>query len=261
MSKPKNKISTKARLALLSVFLLIVLLLSLRFGSAHISWRALFSALLGREGYERYTVILYTLRLPRVLAGCLAGVGLSVSGVLLQNVTDNALAGPNIIGVNAGAGTAILIWLVLFPRAFSLLPFAAFAGALLTTLLILLLSERVGASRYSIILAGVAVTTLLGAVISAVTLLDGDLLSHYSAFSVGGFVGIGMKDLPFPAIIIAAALVSALLYSRALDTLCLGEAGAACLGVRVRRTRLIAVACASASARSRLSRKASFTFL
>ncbi len=253
MFKPKNKLGTRARLALLALLLLAVLLFALRFGSAHISWRALFPALLGRDGYERYTIILYTLRLPRVLAGCLAGVGLSVSGVLLQSITDNALAGPNVIGVNAGAGVAILLWLALFPRAFALLPFVAFAGALLATLMILLLSERVGASRYSVILAGVAMTTLLGAVISAVTLLDSDLLSHYSAFSVGGFVGVGMRDLPFSAAIITAALVCALLCSRALDALCLGDASAACLGVRVRRIRLIAVVCASASAAAAVS--------
>ena len=88
----------------LCLLLLCVLLLSLRFGSSGMDWQSFFGGLLRQEGFEAQSVILYSLRLPRLLQGVLAGIGLSVSGVLLQSVTGNDLASPNIIGVNAGAG-------------------------------------------------------------------------------------------------------------------------------------------------------------
>ena len=87
---------------------LCVLLLSLRFGSSGMDWQSFFGGLLRQEGFEAQSVILYSLRLPRLLQGVLAGIGLSVSGVLLQSVTGNDLASPNIIGVNAGAGFAVI---------------------------------------------------------------------------------------------------------------------------------------------------------
>jgi ABC-type Fe3+-siderophore transport system permease subunit len=76
------------------------------------------------------------LRLPRALGAIVAGMGLAVSGAILQTVTNNGLAGPNIIGVNAGAGLGIVLISVFLPFNFYLTPLAAFLGALLTTLLI-----------------------------------------------------------------------------------------------------------------------------
>lgn len=120
----------------LCLLLLAVLLLSLRFGSAAMDWTSFWGGLLRREGFETQSLILYSLRLPRLLQGVLAGVGLSVSGVLLQSVTGNDLASPSIIGVNAGAGFAVILLLSFFPGAAALLPPAAFLGAFLTTLLL-----------------------------------------------------------------------------------------------------------------------------
>ena len=71
----------------LCLLLLCVLLLSLRFGSSGMDWQSFFGGLLRQEGFEAQSVILYSLRLPRLLQGVLAGIGLSVSGVLLQSVT------------------------------------------------------------------------------------------------------------------------------------------------------------------------------
>lgn len=80
---------TKAGWLTLCLLLLCVLLLSLRFGSSGMDWQSFFGGLLRQEGFEAQSVILYSLRLPRLLQGVLAGIGLSVSGVLLQSVTGN----------------------------------------------------------------------------------------------------------------------------------------------------------------------------
>ena len=73
-------------------------------------------------------IIFFSLRLPRVCACLLAGFALALSGFMLQSASSNDLASGNIIGINAGAGFAVLLFLVFFPDLFHLLPFAAFAG-------------------------------------------------------------------------------------------------------------------------------------
>lgn len=102
----------------LVLILLFLSLLSLRFGSAEMTDAEFFGGLFNRQGYETEGIILLTLRLPRILAAIIAGAGLSVSGVILQSVTGNELASPNIIGVNAGAGFFVILMLFLHLRRF-----------------------------------------------------------------------------------------------------------------------------------------------
>lgn len=197
---------------------------------------------------ETARIIFFNLRLPRVLAAALAGVGLSVSGVLLQSVTGNALAAPNIIGVNSGAGFCCIVMLSFFPGAVVFLPLGAFIGAFLTTLLIVAISGKINAFRGTVILAGIAITAVLNAGISLLSLLDNDVLGAYNAFSVGGVAGVETKELLIPALIIIASLAISLILSRRIHMLCLGDALAASLGVRVRALRTVCLICASAAA-------------
>lgn len=133
--------------------------LSLCVGSAQISIREAVSAL-QNGSLTPDSRILFYVRLPRALAAVLSGAALAVSGVLLQNVLNNALAAPNIIGVNAGAGFAVLFLLAVFPTATAFLPFAAFLGALFASLLIYAVAAKSGASRTTITLAGVALSSV-----------------------------------------------------------------------------------------------------
>ena len=153
------------------VLLLISAAAGLYFGSAELSAADFFAALTFR-GTVTHELILYGLRLPRVLAGILAGVGLSTAGVLLQSVTANELASPNLIGINSGAGLAVILTLTLAPKAGQILPLAAFAGAFATALCILAVANRLSGSRTAILLIGIALTTLLNAAISFLSLLD-----------------------------------------------------------------------------------------
>ncbi len=234
--------------AALAAVLLLSALLGVRYGSAELSASSFFEALFHREGMETHTVILYSVRLPRVLAGVLAGVGLSASGVLLQSVTDNGLAGPNVIGVNAGAGFAVITVLALAPTLSALLPLAAFLGAFLAAALILAVAGSLGSSKSPLILAGIALTALLNAGISAISLLYDDVLSSYNAFSVGGLAGISVKQLRIPALVIGVCFLTALIFSRRIGMLCLGDLSAASLGVNVKALRVICMALASALA-------------
>ncbi len=232
----------------MSLLLFCALLLGITLGSTKLSPAELWDGLLWREGAHSASIILYYLRLPRVFAALLAGVGLSVSGVLLQSVTGNELAAPNIIGVNSGAGFCCILLLTFFPQASAALPIAAALGAFVATLLIVSLAAKLNAFRGTVILCGIALTSVLNAGISFLTLMEDDVLTAYNAFSVGGLAGVRLQQLWLPAVIIFACLLLSLLLSRRIRLLCLGDAPAASLGVRVRPLRTICLLCASASA-------------
>jgi iron complex transport system permease protein len=193
-------------------------------------------------------LILLQIRLPRVAAGILAGVGLSASGVLLQCVTANPMAGPNIIGINSGAGLGTIVMLSLFPTAGGWLSGGAFAGAFAAALVIVAISGRLGSSRTVIVLIGIAVTTLLNAAISFLSLLDEGVLAQYNHFTVGSLRDLHLKELAVPGVIILASLAGALALSGRLSVLCMGDEAAAALGIRVRRLRIAAMVCAAAGA-------------
>ncbi len=227
--------------------------LALRIGSTPLSAASFRGGLFGLAGYETERLILWHIRLPRALGALLAGAGLSGSGCLLQSVTRNDLAGPNIIGVNAGAGFAAILALFLFPAAAAILPLPAFLGAFGATLLILGLASRGRARRSTLVLAGVAVGALLNAAISFLSLLDTDILSSYNHFSIGGLAGLQLKELIFPAVMILLSLLIALLLGRRIDCLSLGDSIAASLGIRVKALRMLCLILASASAAAAVS--------
>lgn len=243
---------------LLTGVLIASALCALRFGSAEMSHDAFFGALFRMEGHQTNTLILYSLRLPRVLAGILAGVALSASGVMLQGVTDNGLASPNVIGVNAGAGIGVVCALLLLPAGYewlslSAIPAFAIVGALLSTLVVLLIATANGGTRASVVLAGVAVTALLNALIAGATLLDADLLVSYNAFSIGGFSGVTLRELILPASLTLVCFLACICLGERLDLLALGGGMASVMGVRVRVLRAVAVLCAATMAASAVS--------
>lgn len=239
---------TKRGITLLFIILLTSAIFGCLFGSTFIPLKDFIGGLLWQDGFHSQSVIIYYIRIPRVLAGLLAGIGLSISGVLLQTVTGNTLAGPNIIGVNAGAGFCCVVLLTFFPGSWAALPIVSFFGAFLTTLLILAVAKRVNASSGTVILAGIACTALLNAGISFLNLLDTDVLSSYNAFSVGGLRGVSTEQLVIPGAIIICCLIICLFLSGHIHLLSLGEPIARSLGVNTKRIQMLALVCASASA-------------
>ena len=231
--------------ALLTVMFFITFIAAIVFGSAQMDLHSLIGGLLKKDGFATESTILYSLRLPRLLGAILAGVGLSCSGVLLQAVTGNALASPNIIGVNAGAGFAVMLVMAFLPTAISLLPFAAFIGAFCATMFILFFSSKISFSKSSVILSGVAVTALLNAGISLISYFDTDLIALYRDFSVGGLSAVAYEKIKIPAVLIFMSVVICFIISGRIDTLCLGDSLALSLGVNVTALRLICLVLAS----------------
>ncbi len=228
-------------------------LLGVRYGSADLSFAEVWAGVLGSETNVLATRIIWVIRLPHVVGCFLAGAGLAVCGVLLQSATDNPLAGPNVIGVNAGAGFAIVLGLCFAPMSYALLPFMAFAGAFVCTALIVFVAKAAGGSRVTIVLAGVAVSALLNAGISALKLLYPDISVAYNYFSVGGVSGVTFEALAVPSVIILISTVCAMLLANKINLLCLGDDMARALGVRVKLVRTLALILASASAAAAVS--------
>lgn len=225
----------------------VVVLAALFWGGTHIPFGEAVCGIFGK-GSGNVSVIMRSVRLPRVAASVIAGAGLSVSGVLLQAVTDNGLASPNIIGINSGAGFLTIIFLYFFPKAVGALPVAAFCGAFCAAVLILFIAKRIGNSKGSVILAGMALTALLNGGISFVSVLDSDVLASYNYFSVGGLSGVQMELLWLPACFVFVSWGVVLLFASRISVLSLGDGVAASLGIRVSALRLTCLICASASA-------------
>jgi iron complex transport system permease protein len=226
--------------AALTALLILSVLLSLRCGSQSYSLSRLFQAL-GADAADPVRQIIVHVRVPRTLSCALSGAALAVAGVLLQAVLNNAMASPNIIGVNAGAGFFALLASSLLPASAAAVPAAAFLGALGAAMLIYLLALRAGLSRTTLVLAGIAVGGMLTAGVSALRLLFPDAAVGSDAFMAGGFSGAAMERL-LPALpFIAAGLALALILAPDVNVLCLGEESAAGLGLNVGRTRFLSI--------------------
>ena len=185
---PSSPERRAAVLVLLTLFLCAAAALSLRCGSQDYTLAQLAEALWG-GGSGTVRRILLHVRIPRTLAAALAGGALALSGALIQAVLNNTMASPNVIGVNAGAGFAALLAATFFPGA-GRMPMASFLGAFLTALFICLLAVRAGLSRTTLILAGLAVSSILTAASNTITLLAPDSLAGASNFMMGGFSGV-----------------------------------------------------------------------
>ena len=249
----KRKPSPFPLLATLILVTLLSAYLGLRYGSARLTLFQVLEGLLSPGNSSPQSQILWVVRLPHVAACLLAGAGLSLSGLLLQTATNNPLAGPNIIGVNAGAGFAMTLGMCFAPMAYRLLPVMAFAGAFLCTMVIVSVARRAGGSRVTIVLSGVAVSTLLSAATSLLKLLYPDLAVAYHYFSVGGVSGVTFDQLTLPALLITLCVIASLLLSARLELLCLGDSMALSLGVQVKFLRTLALILSSACAGAAVS--------
>ena len=239
-------------IALLAGLLALSGVASLAFGAVSIPPGEVIAALLGRGSGTTASIVLYA-RLPRLCGCLLAGAALACAGVIIQGVLSNPLAAPNVIGVNSGAGLATALCCALAPGAVRLTPIAAFLGALVGVLLVLFIAERAGAARITLVLAGVAMSSMFGAGIDAVVTFVPDALSGYTDFRVGGVKNLSMARLAPAFWVILIALLIALSLSNELDLLLLGRETAQSLGLPAKWLRLALLMVAAALAGAAVS--------
>ena len=240
-------------LAVCLVVLVVATAIAFLIGSSSVSLGELVAWVTGGDVSSSAKSILVNVRLPRVLAALLAGAALAVAGAIIQAVLDNPLASPNIIGINSGAGLFVLIAASVFPSALWLPPLAAFAGALATALIIFGISLGANTSRLTVVLAGIAITTVFGAGMNAILIVNPDAYVGSSMFLVGGLSGVLMDDLGWPALYIIAGLAVAILSAGKLNIMALGDETAHALGMHVEACRLALLALAAVLAGAAVS--------
>lgn len=202
---------------------------------------------------SRETLIVWNIRMPRVLVGAFVGMNLAVSGAIFQAVTRNELASPFILGVSSGAGLMILLTLVVFSGLTTLLPLIASVGGALAFLIVYAIAWKGGTSPVRLVLAGVIVGTVLNSLQTGIFFFADDIgvVQNAISWTTGSLTGTdwGQVRMILPWTIVAMGL--ALVSSRQLNVLLLGERTASALGMSVERVRFalsgVAVLAAAAS--------------
>ncbi|CEK34959.1 MAG: iron ABC transporter permease [Paeniclostridium sordellii] len=223
----------------ISLILLIVLLVLLTtVGSVNLSFGEIISALINDDN-KMVTTIVYKMRLPRNILAVLVGANLAVSGILLQSVMKNPLADPGITGVSTGASVAAIIILLVAPQFTSILPIAAFIGGAIACMLVFLMAYKNGLKPGRIVLAGVAINTILGGVISYLSTMYSDRIQSAMLWLNGSLATKTWADVEMLFVYSIVGLIVSLLLIRSANVLQLGDDAATNLGFNVNLTRLL----------------------
>ncbi|WP_377287327.1 FecCD family ABC transporter permease [Planomonospora corallina] len=224
---------------------------SVRVGASDVGYAELARAVGTRLGLDVEPLprlldsLIWDLRVPRVLMAALAGASLAVCGAVLQAVTRNALADPYLLGVSSGASTGAVAVVVLGVGAGSLgVAGGAFAGALLSFGVLVLLLRRSGLDSSRIVLTGVIVAQLFSAITSLVLMASGDAdttraITHWL---LGSMSSTRWDTVIISAVAGAGGTGAVWLYANALDGFSFGSDTASSLGIDVRRTRVVLLA-------------------
>ena len=229
--------------------LFILFAANLFYGTIDIPAGEVLSILTGGECLrDVWRVVVLETRLPQALTALLAGASISVAGLLLQTLFRNPLAGPEVLGVNSGAGLGVALVMLLAGgmSAFGLGGYlavlgGAFGGALFVMMIILLLATLLRNNMF-LLIAGVAVSYMTS---SAITLLNyfstAEGVHSYMVWGMGSFGGVTMLQMPFFATVSLVLLMVSLAMAKPLNALLLGDSYAVNLGVNVKGVRVMAL--------------------
>jgi len=230
----------------------ILLVVNLLIGAVHIPWQDVVAVLLGNDDKDmvgesvRYIVL--ESRLPQAVTALLAGMALSISGLLLQTTFRNPLAGPDVFGISSGASLAVALVMLGMGGSFSLgeysfggflaVSLAAFIGAMAVISIITLFSAWVR-NHVVLLIIGIMVGYLAS---SAIALLNffatAEGVKSYMVWGMGSFGNVTMAETVWLGLIVCLGLFFSLLMAKPLNALLLGEQYAQSLGIAVRKTRL-----------------------
>lgn len=240
MNKQQRLLRRKLLCIAAPLLLLAVAFYGIAYGSVSLSLQEVWTVFTA-SGPPAHEKIVMNLRVPRVLVGMLTGACLAAAGALLQGVMKNPLADPGIIGVSAGGGLAAIMAMIVFPQLSYLLPALAFLGALITSVVIYGLAWNKGASPLKIILAGVAINALLGAVTNGLMVTYSDRVQAVLPWLAGGLSGRSWHHLQFMAPYAITGLALSVLAIKPANLLLLGDDAAKLLGQKVEVQRLLLI--------------------
>ena len=242
-----RRFSARSLITVLTVLLPVVVLVSLVIGTVNITISDALNALLGSTTNQQIGTILLDIRLPRILMAIFVGAVLASTGAVMQGLFRNPLADPSLIGVSSGASVGASLMIVTaggFIQSgalvgLSLVAVGAFVGGFTATLLVYrLATSGMGTSVTTMLLAGIAIAALAGALNSLLSYFsDNDMLRQISLWQMGNLSGASWLKV---GIMGSAALLLLICFprdSRALNALLLGESEARHLGIDVQRVK------------------------
>ena len=243
----------KTFILLLIVLLALMILFSLSIGPVSLSLDEcldLFKSRLGFTGLDInkiHEVVLYDIRLPRVLGGAIIGAALSIAGAAMQGLFKNPLADPGLIGISSGASLSASLIIVLGVNmgVFQLfgISFWTFVGASLTTLLVFSLSQQnKETSVATMLLAGIAINAICGSVTGLLTYVsDDEELRSITFWLMGSLAGIGWSQVWVMLIFILPSILILVRKGKSLNAFMLGDLDAKYMGVDTKKVKLIIV--------------------
>lgn len=254
-------------LCILLVLIIMTIVLGMGIGDASLSYDRLLPTLFGK-GSITEEFVLFSIRLPRIIITLLAGIALALSGAILQGITRNDLADPGIIGINSGAGVAISIFFLFFPIEVGsfvyMLPLLAFAGALVTAILIYIFSyqKNIGLQPVRLVLVGIGFSMALsGVMILLISSAEREKVDFISKWLAGNIWG---DDWPFIWAFLPWLLILipyTLFKANRLNILSLSEPVAIGVGISLEKERITLLLTAVALAASAVSVTGGISFI
>jgi iron complex transport system permease protein len=219
--------------------------LSLFTGTVDISCSEVLNVLFGRSENAVFRVIILENRLPQTLTAMTAGAGLAVSGLLMQTVFSNPLAGPSVLGISSASslGAAVVTFLFSslwgsFNTAFSVVS-GSLAGSLSVLVLLVFLSD-VLKNNLTLLISGMMLSYVCAAAVSVLNFFGNEeSVKNFAVWSSGSFSCAGLNDLCFLAAVVLVSVAAAFLMTKPLNLFLLGENYAQNLGVSVKRAKMI----------------------
>lgn len=236
----------------LLLFLLLVFILSLSLGSVAIPPQEVWKALIGQETSQiPWKFIITEFRLPKALAAVLTGMALSVSGLMMQTLFRNPLAGPFVLGISSGASLGVALLLMggsLLGGIFNLishhdlgLALASSTGSLLVLLSIAAMAWRVRDSM-ALLIIGLMFSSITSALVGLLSFFStAQELKQYTFWAFGNLGNIGWQELSFFSIMIFSGLLISLYTLKTLNALLLGESYAMSLGIPMKKMRILII--------------------
>jgi iron complex transport system permease protein len=235
---------------LLSICFISLFILDLFLGSVSISFTDIIKTLVtGHNSNHELEVVIFDFRLPKALAAILAGIALSVSGLQMQTVFRNPLAGPDVLGISSGASLGVALLVLGLPSFFTsnissilgnwALIVAACAGAATTLFIILMVSSRVR-DIMTILILGILIGAAISSIVSILQFFGSEtLLKSFVVWTLGSLGNISKLQIGILSSCIAIGLLLSFSSVKKLDALLLGEKYAFTMGLNLKRTRLL----------------------
>lgn len=236
----------------LLLLLVVSLLLNISFGQVAIPLKEVFKSLLGSTASkETWEYIIINFRLPKAITAILVGIGLSISGLLMQTLFRNPLAGPYVLGLSSGSSLGVAFVILgagILPGFLSEILLSSFGiiiasclGSLSVLLLVLLVSSKLR-DTMSVLIVGLMFSSFAGAIVSVLTYFSSaEQLQKFTFWSLGSIGNLSWNNIIFLSNAVLIGLVLSLFSIKSLDALLLGENYARSLGLNIKKSRLVII--------------------